>query len=242
MKLELNVPTSLMEIPLKNYQKFIKVSEENDDELFIAQKLIEILCGIELKEVVNIKFKDVIELSIHFEQLFKKKCELIQRFKIGDLEYGFVPDIENISFAEYVDAEKYFSDINEAHKLMAVLYRPIKESKKDKYLIHDYNGSDEFSEVMKFAPLEVYLGVKVFFYQLYNECMRVLATYLEEETMKMNIHLSHNLESVGVGINQFTSLQKEMSQSLMKSQDYRLGSALPTLLTKSKRQKLKLKD
>lgn len=238
MKVELNVPTSLSEIPLKNYQKFLKVNKENTDELFVAQKLIEILCGIELKEVVNIKYSDVLELSIHFEKLFSKKCEFTPRFKIGDLEYGFIPNIEDISFAEYVDAEKYFNEIEDAHKFLAVCYRPIKESKKDKYTIHEYNGSSEYSDVMKFAPVEVYLGAKVFFYQLLNECMSLLATYLEEQAMEMSTHLNINSAKIGVGINQYTYLQREMSQSLTKLQDYHSENALPILLLKNRKLKL----
>ena len=237
MKVELTIPTSLMEIPLKNYQKFLNISDNNTDDLFIAQKLVEIFCGVELKDVVSIKYTDVVGLAEHFEKLFSKKCELIPRFKIGELEYGFVPDIENITFAEYVDAEKYFNNLDEAHKLMAVLYRPIKEERKGKYLIHDYNGSDEFSEVMKFAPLEVYLGVKVFFCQLYNECMKVLATYLEQEARKMSTHLKHNSEVDGVGINQFISSQKAILQDLTKLQDYHLENALPILHLKNRKQK-----
>jgi hypothetical protein len=38
MKLEINVPTSLNEIPLKSYQEFLKVQQSSNDEEFIAQK------------------------------------------------------------------------------------------------------------------------------------------------------------------------------------------------------------
>ena len=53
MKLDIIVPTSMAEIPLMNYQKFLKMQENSDDKEFIAQKMVEIFCGIELKDVVK---------------------------------------------------------------------------------------------------------------------------------------------------------------------------------------------
>ena len=50
MKLELNVPTSLNEITLGQYQKFLVTKDGSNDEEFIAQKMIEIFCGIQLKD------------------------------------------------------------------------------------------------------------------------------------------------------------------------------------------------
>ena len=55
MKLDILLPTSLSEIPLSRYQKFIEMKEQSNDEEFIANKMIQIFCGIELKEVMQIK-------------------------------------------------------------------------------------------------------------------------------------------------------------------------------------------
>ena len=59
MRIEINVPSSISEIPLMNYQKFLKVQKNSNDEEFIAQKMIEIFCGIELKEVVKMKLNSI---------------------------------------------------------------------------------------------------------------------------------------------------------------------------------------
>ena len=53
MKLELNVPTSLNEITLGQYQKFLITKDGSNDEEFVAQKMIEIFCGIQLKEIAK---------------------------------------------------------------------------------------------------------------------------------------------------------------------------------------------
>ena len=39
MKLDILLPTSLSEIPLSRYQKFIEMKEQSNDEEFIANKL-----------------------------------------------------------------------------------------------------------------------------------------------------------------------------------------------------------
>ncbi len=82
MKLELVIPTSLSEIPLMHYQKYMVVaSNKENSDLFISQKMIEIFCGIELKSVVDIKLSDVIDLVTHFKGLFDKKLELKKTYK-----------------------------------------------------------------------------------------------------------------------------------------------------------------
>ena len=62
MKLELLIPTSLSEIPLKHYQEFRKVAENSNDEEFISEKMIELFCGIELKDVIKIKASDISDM------------------------------------------------------------------------------------------------------------------------------------------------------------------------------------
>jgi hypothetical protein len=56
MKLELTIPTDLNEITLQQYQKFVKVKETTNDNEMLAEKMIQIFCDIELKEIINIKF------------------------------------------------------------------------------------------------------------------------------------------------------------------------------------------
>jgi hypothetical protein len=83
MKLEINVPTSLNEIPLKSYQEFLKVQQSSNDEEFIAQKMVQIFCGIELKDIVKMKLTSLNELIAHFTKMFSEKPKFQPTFKIG---------------------------------------------------------------------------------------------------------------------------------------------------------------
>jgi hypothetical protein len=244
MRIEIDVPSSISEIPLKNYQQFLKLQQNSNDEEFIAQKMIEIFCGIQLKDVAKMKLTSINELVLHFNKIFSVKPAFQPRFKIGGIEYGFIPDLENISFGEYVDLDNYLSNWDDYHKAMAVMYRPITETRKEKYNIFEYNGASEFSEAMKYAPMDVAIGASVFFWTLGSELLSATLNYLENETKKMSeteqaisAHV-HNLEKNGVGIQVYMDSLKETLQNMTKLHVTDYLSVLPILPSNKKKTKL----
>jgi hypothetical protein len=248
MKLEINVPSSLSEIPLKHYQDFLKVQADSNDEEFVAQKMIEIFCGISLKDVVKMKLTSLNELIAHFTKLFSEKPKFQNRFKIqseeGELEFGFIPELEAITFGEYVDLESHLTNWDSYHKAMSVMYRPIVKTRKDKYDILPYEPNVDFQELMKFAPLDVVIASSVFFWNLGNELLQATLSYLENE-MKKNKNLSAtfqkqlNLQNDGDGINQYMQSLKETLQDSMQLPVTNLLNVLPISSLKSKKQTLK---
>ena len=239
MKTEIVIPTTLSEIPLMNYQKFIKLVEGSNDEELIAQKSIEIFCGLNMKDVLQIKWSDVVGLANHFNELFQQKTEFKTTFKIKDMEFGFIPNLEEMSFGEYVDLDHNIGKIESFHKAMAVLYRPITKKAKDTYEIMPYSGTDEFSELMKYAPLDIAMAASVFFYRLGNDLVQATLTSLEQEMTKnkeLNTIIQNGLSLISNGDGIILSMHslKEMLQSLTKLPNWEYGSALPTLLTKDK--------
>jgi hypothetical protein len=166
MKLDIILPDSLSEIPLLRYQKFIEMKEQSNDDEFIANKMIQIFCSIELRDVMSIKME-------HFTKVFQEKPKFKTRFKIKDIEFGFIPKLDEISFGEYVDLENHLQNWKTYHKAMAVMYRPIKEEYKDKYSIVDYEPNEDMQELMKFAPLDVAISASVFFYNLGTICTKL---------------------------------------------------------------------
>lgn len=225
MKLELLIPTTLDEIPLKHYQEFRRTADGSNDAEFISEKMVSLFCGIELKDVVRIKATDLTDMVEHFNKLFSKNPPFKQRFKMGDIEYGFIPNLEQISWGEYIDAEKYLGSWENMHKAMAVLYRPIIKTNGDKYEIMEYEGTSEYSDLMKFTPVSIALGASVFFWTLGLELLEALGDYLEKETRKMSKTTTankHNLESNGVGISQSMQQLKEIFSTSIESQNNHL--------------------
>lgn len=239
MELQINVPTSLHEIPLKNYVDFLKVQEGSNDEEFVAQKMIEIFCGIRLVDVAKIKLSSLNEMVAHFAQLFEQKPKFQQTFKMGPIEFGFIPNLEDITFGEYVDLENHLQGWDSFNKAMAVMYRPIKKRIKDKYEIQEYSGTKEFQDLMQYAPLDVCIAASVFFYNLSNELLAATLNYLQKNLQKdpnlsATLVKQLNLPNDGDGISQYMDSLKETLLSSMKlpSSDYLNVSPISRLSTK----------
>jgi hypothetical protein len=227
MKLEISVPTELNEIKLSQYQAFLKIAKDNDDVEFMNQKMVQTFCNIDLKDVAEIKYKDVLQITASLGKMFDVKSHrFINRFKLGKVEFGFIPDLDDMTFGEYTDLDSYIGDWDNMHKAMAVLFRPItKKGLNNTYEIEKYNGSITYSDVMKHAPLDVVFGANIFFYNLGNELLKSTMNYLENNTQMQTILQQHSLVNDGVGIVQSMDLLKEILQDLTQSQNYQLTNA-----------------
>ena len=224
MKLEISIPTELNEIKLSQYQAFLKIAKDNDDAEFLNQKMVQTFCNIDLKDVAEIKYKDVLEITESLARMFNVKShKFINRFKLGKVEFGFIPDLDDMTFGEYTDLDSYIGDWDNMHKAMAVLFRPItKKGLNNTYEIEKYNGSITYSDVMKHAPLDVVFGANVFFYNLGNELLKSTMNYLENNKQMQTILQQHNLEKDGVGIHRSMDLLKATLQDLTQSPNYQL--------------------
>lgn len=139
-------------------------------------------------------------------EILTMKPEFIQRFELDGVEYGFIPNLDNITTGEWIDIENLQKSVDYADLLVSVLYRPVKRSlkfwKKDYYSIKDYNGSNN---KLRHAPLEVYLGAMVFFYHLGNSLSNHLSTCInrlnpKEKQLFLAIAQKNNLQKNLVGI------------------------------------------
>jgi len=222
MKLAITIPTDLSEIKLSQYIKFMNIAEQNEESDFLHHKMIEIFCNVELKYVSQFKRKQIVEIVTTINKLFEKIPPFKNRFSLNGTEYGFIPNLDDISQGEYMDLDNYITDWKDLHRSMAVMYRPITMKLKDKYTIESYEGSNFYAEKMLDAPLDVVLASRVFFYHLGNELLKSTLTYLEENPQIQTILNKHNSENGGAGIHQFTHWLKGMSDDLMKSPDFRL--------------------
>jgi len=216
MKIELEIPTDLSEITLGQYQKFIKISDDNDSSEFMLHKMVEIFCNVNLKNVAKIKHKDLTEITGKISSLFNNKHELVQKFKIDEIEFGFIPNFDEITSGEYMDLDTYISDWANMHKAMSVLFRPIIKKAGSRYEIADYNGTSEYGDVMKRMPLDAVMGAMVFFYHLGNELLKSILTYLEENQEAMSTLNKLNLGKDGDGIHLSMLSLREMLEDLMK--------------------------
>ena len=102
---KIEVPTELASVKLRQYQKYIKIVNHNQDKEptqeeidFANLKLLECFCGISLKDAYNLELTAFSDILNHLSNIFKEKTPLQQRFIMVDIkgvevEFGFIPNI-----------------------------------------------------------------------------------------------------------------------------------------------------
>jgi len=211
MKLDITIPTDLSEITLRQYKHFLKIQKSQDDENFLSAKIIEIFCKVKLEDVMQIKFNDSEYIVNTLTEMFEQKPNLVTKFKLNNKEYGFHPQLDDLTLGEYIDLDTFIGDWENIEKAMAVLYRPVVNKLKDKYTIEEYKvGRD--AEILD-MPMDAVLSSIFFLWNLGLDLSKTMMNYLDkEQTQALTQFL--NSQPNGVGITQFTDLLKETLHDL----------------------------
>ena len=211
MKLNIKIPSSLKEITLRQYKSYLKLQETVKEERFLNAKMIEIFCKLKLKDVMLLKLKDSNEILGLLSSLFESKPTLVSKFKLNGLEYGFQPQLDDMTLGEYIDLDTYIGDWENMEKAMNVLYRPVIVKLKEKYSIEEYNT--ETSDQLLDMLMDAAMSSIFFLWNLGLELSKTMTSSLaEEETEVLTQYL--NSQKSGVGINQFTDSLKGILQDL----------------------------
>ena len=109
MKIKLYIPETLKDISLRQYQKWLKLTDGKEMDLFLQQKMVEIFCGVPIQNVITMKVLDVYDINLKINEIFESKPKLVERFIFNQVEYGFIPKLDGISFGEFVDLDSYLN-------------------------------------------------------------------------------------------------------------------------------------
>jgi hypothetical protein len=214
MKVELIVPNNLNEVTLGQYQEYIKLKDLSETELSL--KMIEIFCNLKSEQVRYLKATDVRTVVTIISEMFDSKPSLVNTFKIDGIEYGFIPNLDEMSFGEYIDLDTFIGDWDNIEKAMGVLYRPVEMRKGNRYHIKEYEAGE--TEHLKAMPLDAVLGSILFFYRLGNDLCRIMMNSLEGKEMEdLQAHL--NSEANGVGTQAFMLSLNQILEDLKISQN-----------------------
>ena len=207
----MRVPNSLQEITIDNYIKAIDIIENEDVELAVMLRLLNLFSRLSLEQLVE---QPLAELDKNYQQIAKvlnEKPKFQKTFFLDGKEYGFIPNLEQMKSGEYIDLTNNLGkDILAA---MAVMYRPITRKFKDVYDIEKYKGTDN-KEIFKNAPISVYLGAQVFFWNLTNDLLKLMPQFLEQELTEEQ---KADLEKNGVGLSQLSELVENIDLRPLKS-------------------------
>ena len=221
-QIKITAPDSLNEITLGQYQEFLSIENPTDEDV------INVFLGLSPAVIAKIPALEVKRLTRHVSELLNTEPDFEPKFKMRGISYGFIPNLERMSYGENIDVMKYLpkedADWADMHKAMAVLYRPIQLDRKNGYLIEPYKGTSETAKLMKEMPLGVVISSLLFFYDLANDLLNAIPSYIlrEVEAEKLS---SENGEAITRSIHWL----RETSDVLMKLRAFHFTNASPHL-------------
>ena len=198
-----NLINSWEDVTLDKWAKLIDSKSKSKTKE--ALDTISLLSDIPRKLVKELSINDVSNILNKVAELQNKASSRLKRIiKVDGVEYGFHPDLSEITLGAYADIETYIQNGMEKNlaKLMAVLYRPVVKRNGKHYSIESYNGSDVRMRAEKFKKMkaEDVNSSLVFFWTLGNELSTILPLYLMERMKEVKQSLlMKNLPVSGLG-------------------------------------------
>lgn len=222
-KVQIKIPASLSDVTLGQYQEYIEVIknyDEQEDASEVQKDIISIICMVDRDLIGQMPGNQVVETIGHVMTLMstvKDPAPLINIINLGGLEYGFEPDLEDTSFDVWTDTDTYLKDAKDYHRLMAVVYRKVKIRKKNRYDIEEYETTGERAEIMKLMPLSYFIGAYSFFLSLGIELLESIPSCLESQAASQDykdllVALQKNMDGIDVIINYQMEIQQRFER------------------------------
>ena len=157
-----------------------------------AKETIKALSDLPVKLIEEMALSDVATI---FERLSKLQIEgkLKKVFEIDEVEYGFLPNLDEITLGEWADIEHNIKDGLEKniHKIMAVLFRPITSKEGKLYSVEAYKDGKQRAEKFrkKMSATQVQQSL-VFFWRFGKELLKILPSCLMEVMKKIQAEMN----------------------------------------------------
>tara|TARA_R110001583_G_scaffold3427_5_gene22006 strand:- start:5158 stop:5802 length:645 start_codon:yes stop_codon:yes gene_type:complete len=197
------LPTRWSEVSLEQYSKLMLVLEsDSNNEIEAVIKTLEALAGIDVSTLSKVPLKQLKaaynELSLLTSTMPNSKIKRV--IDVDGLEFGFIPDFDELSLGEFVDLDNYLQDAwNNLDKIMAVLYRGITKREGDKYQIEPYSLDDikDRRELFKRGlSIDTIYGAMVFFCNTGSKFIKTMQLSLEKESKELKERRSSKLQEI----------------------------------------------
>jgi len=182
--IKIQLPESIADITLSQYQQFLKLQDKADTltEQGMAERVISLFTGIKKQDVKKLVISDYESIMNQITEACSTTSKFQQRFELNGVEYGMIPNLNDISQGEYIDLTTLGSDMDEMHKVMAILFRPVvKEDAFGNYSIEAYGDITERSNDMLNCPMHIVNGSLVFFLNLLKD----LKSYMKKSIVEV---------------------------------------------------------
>ena len=185
-EIEIIVPTKWSAVTLRQYLRLkrdLEVYKDNDEAIIAA--LFHHLCGMNAEYVNRLDIQTYTNIQKDLTSFFNNTELPLQRIiKIGDVQYGFEPNLSNMAYGAYVDLGRYETlQVDEKWaEVMSILYRPVTKKQKERYDIETYDGNIDETKWLD-VNMEVHWGALFFFVRLQMDLLKGILKSLKEEEL-----------------------------------------------------------
>lgn len=211
MKRTFYTPDSISDIPLDKYMKYDKLELKDAEQEFIDRQILKIFYDVTPKEYTDMSNIDVGYLVNAVQRVLNEKATFTPTFKHKDIEWGFVPNLDKLTYGAFVDLQNIEGDLL---KTMCVLYQPVTIKKGEKYKIQKYKGYSKNEPYLIDMPLSVVVGAMAFFLDLWKQLLNYTLNSLKE-IVATEVMQNETLAINGDGIQRFLQLQTESLNRLI---------------------------
>jgi hypothetical protein len=192
MKIKVNIPASAAGVTLAKYIDYQNAVDNTER--------VHVITGKSSENIRLMQSNVIDEIIMRYEAAIKLGTNSFKRkVRINAIELGFIPNLTEMSFGEYVDLDSACSDLykdgkingHAAHKMMCILYRPITAKFGEYYDIEKYNTANirKYEDNVKQLTLDDVLNCLLFFstleVELYNSSLDYLAKEITEIVREM---------------------------------------------------------
>jgi hypothetical protein len=184
MKIRVNIAANAKAVTLGQYIDYCNAVD--------AAERVRVITGKSMDSIKLLQASVIDEIIMKFEAAVQLCTDGFERkVRIGAIELGFIPDLTEMTFGEYVDLDSACTglykdgklDADAALKMMSILYRPVTAKWAGRYDIDKYDSTKvgRYIDTVKMLTLDHVLNVLVFFSSLEQELYGSSLDYLAKE-------------------------------------------------------------
>jgi hypothetical protein len=186
-----HLPVSWDEVNIKQYQDvMILVEDDKLSDISLMVKTIAALTGVEERQLIKAPVSHLREVYATLGLLTANmpNKDLTRVVEIEGVEYGFIPDMKNLTFGEFVDLDTWLQEgYKNLVEILTILYRPVVKRLEGRYIIEEYDIDSASTRAKLFSKslsIDTAYGALVFFYDIGNKHRETMLCYLEKQQKK----------------------------------------------------------
>lgn len=209
------IPTSLKDVKLHQMLAYQGLKDDMDN----TQRQLEavsIFCELTMTEVMAMPFDVLTKAVERITLMLTQSPTFTPRIKMDGVEYGFIPNLDDMSVGEFIDIETYSKETHDLWRVMSILYRPITISGQNKrYEIEPYNAN--LVSAFKDLDCNTAFGAMVFFWSLGIDLLNSIQKYLEGPMgQRMKTALPKNGDGLEWSIDSLQEISYAWKMSIQK--------------------------